>query len=177
MKTRVFLLSAGLLSLGAYAATPAAAPNVHDLMKKVFAVQTQIVWDVGNNAQDDNGNPDASKLTAADWDNLIKAAAQVRQASETLAKADKLMAAAPGQKLDGEGTTPGAYTVKQVQAAIDRNPKAFKAFATAMAVSMKEIESAAKTRDAKKLFDASGAIDQVCENCHKQFWYPEENVP
>jgi hypothetical protein len=32
-------------------------------MKNDVAVQTQVIWDVGNRAQDDQGNPDASKLS------------------------------------------------------------------------------------------------------------------
>jgi hypothetical protein len=40
--------------------------DLHDLMKNVVATQTQVIWDVGNRAQDDQGNPDASKLAADD---------------------------------------------------------------------------------------------------------------
>jgi cytochrome c556 len=36
--------------------------------------------------------------------------------------------------------------------------------------------AAAKNRDATKLMDAAGGLDQVCEACHIQFWYPEQPV-
>lgn len=174
MKSTLLLLGAGLACVGAVAAESSAAPNLHDLMKKVVAVQAQVIWDVGNNAQDDQGNPDASKVKPADWNKLIAAAAQVKQVSQSLATAPHVIAAAPGQKLDGEGKTPGAFGAKQVQAAIDANPKLMQAFAQALGSSMDQIGAAAKAKDAHKLFDVSGSLDQVCEQCHVRFWYPDE---
>src|SRR5690242_15222359 len=176
MKTTLFLLGGTLMFASAHggnAAPAAAAPNLHDLMKTVVAVQTQVIWDVGNQAQDEQGNPDASKLKATDWGKVVTSGGKVKQAMQTLAQADHVMAAGPGQKLDGEGS-PGAFGAKQVQAAIDANPKVFRAFAQALIVSMDQIVAAAQTKNAAKLFDVSGRLDQVCEDCHMQFWYPEQ---
>lgn len=174
MKSFVFLLGSGLLFANAYAAAPAPAPNLHDLMKNVVALQTQVIWDVGNNAQDDKGNLDPSKLKAADWNKTAGAAGKVKEAARALAQATHVMAAAPGQKIDGEGTTPGAFGAKQVQKAIDANPKVFQAFAQQLSASMDEIVAAARAKDAAKLSDVSGRLDQECEGCHTQFWYPDE---
>jgi hypothetical protein len=174
MKSSVFLLGCGLMVAGVYAADPAPAPNLHELMKNVVAVQTQVIWDVGNNAQNDKGDPDPSKLKPADWTKMTTAAGKVKDAMQTLAKADHVMAAAPGQKIDGEGGTPGAFGAKEVQKAIDANPKVLKAFATQMSASMDELLTAAKARNAQKMFDVSGRLDQECEGCHTQFWYPDE---
>ena len=32
-------------------------------------------------------------------------------------------------------------------------------------------------KDAQKLFDAGEDIDRACENCHRQYWYPNEKIP
>jgi len=146
--------------------------DLHDLMKNVVARQTQVIWDVGNRAQDDQGNPDASKLSADDWSKLVDAAGNVRQVAQTLAQSQHILVAAAGVKIDGEGN-PGAPGAKQVQAAIDANPQEFQALSQALARSMDQVAAAAKARDAAKLFDVSGELDQVCENCHVKFWYPE----
>jgi hypothetical protein len=175
MKSSLFLLSGSLMFATAYAGNPPAAPNLHDLMKNVVAVQAQVIWDVGNNAQDAEGNPDASKVKAADWSRVVSASGKVKQIAQTLGQADHVMAAAPGQKLTGEGD-PGTFSAKQVQTAIDANPKAFRAFAQALSVSMDQIAAAAQAKDAAKLFDVSGRLDQVCEVCHVQFWYPEQKA-
>jgi len=150
-----------------------ASADLHDLMKNVVGVQTQVIWDVGNRAQDDQGNPDASKLSTGDWAKIVDAAGKVKQASQTLARADHVMVAAPGVKIEGEGNA-GAAGAKQVQAAIDANPAAFRTLSQALAASMEQIGAAAKAQDAKKVFELSGALDQVCEDCHVKFWYPEK---
>jgi hypothetical protein len=32
-------------------------------------------------------------------------------------------------------------------------------------------------KDAQKLFDVGEDIDKACENCHRQYWYPNEKIP
>jgi cytochrome c556 len=174
MKASWFLLGGSLVLASVHGAESAAPPNLHDLMKNVVAVQTQVIWDVGNNAQDDKGNPDPRKMTAANWAKAGDAAAKVKDALQSLAKAPHVMAAAPGQKIDGEGGSPGAYGAKEVQKAIDANPKVLQAFATQLSGSMDELLAAVKNKDTQKFFDVSGRLDQECEGCHQQFWYPDE---
>jgi cytochrome c556 len=173
MKPFAYVLGCSALLVAAYEVHSAAAPppDLHDLMKNVVAVQTQIVWDVGNEAQDDQGNPDGSKLTAADWTKIVDAATKVRQASQTLARADHVVVAAPGVKIEGEGNA-GVAGAKQVQAAIDANPAGFRTQSQALATTMDQIVTAAKAKNAAKVFEVSGALDQVCEDCHMKFWYP-----
>lgn len=175
MKWSLLLPGCGLMIAGAYAAGQApAAPNLHELMKDVVAIETQVVWDVGNEALDDNGNPSAAKMKQADWDKIAAAAGKVREAMQALATAPHVMAAAPGQKIDGEGGTPTAFGAKEVQQAIDAQPKVFQAMSLVLSKSMDELLASAKNKDAAKLTDVSGRIDQECEVCHVQFWYPNE---
>lgn len=173
MKSSLLLLAGGLMFASAYAGSPPAAPNLHQLMKDIVAPQTQVVWDIGNQAQDDEGRIVASKLKPTDWTKIATAAGKVKQASQTLAQANHIMAAGPGQKIDGEGN-PGSFGAKDVQKVLDANPKAFSAFAQQLASSMDEVIASAQSKDAAKLFDVSGRIDQVCEVCHLQFWYPNQ---
>lgn len=172
MKPLAYVLGCTAMLITAYEVHSAAAPaDLHDLMKSVVAVQTQVIWDVSNGAQDDQGNPDASKLAAADWNKIIDAAGKVRQASQTLARAEHVIAAAPGVKLEGEGNE-GVASAKQVQAALDKDPAEFRTRSQALATSMDQIVAAAKAKNAAKVFEVSGVLDQVCEDCHQKFWYP-----
>src|SRR5690242_13974033 len=176
MKRSLLLLAGGLLCTSGYAANPAPAgapANLHELMKNIVAPQTQVVWDIGNNALDDQDNPDASKLKPADWTKIATAAGKVKQAAQTLAQADKIMAAGPGQKIEGEGNA-DAFSAKDVQKVLDAQPKVFRAFAQQLAQSMDEVVQSTQTKNATKLADVSGRLDQVCESCHTQFWYPNQ---
>lgn len=173
MKSLVRPICGGLLITCAMAAETAPTPNLRHLMKDVVATQTQAIWDVTNNALDGNGDPDPTKLKPEDWARLAAAAVKVKAAAQDLATAPQVLAAAPGEKLEGEGGTSGGFSAKQVQQAIDASPKAFQAFAQQLNGSMDEIIAAAKTRNAKRVFDVSNRLDQECEHCHKQFWYPD----
>jgi len=176
MKAVPFLVAAGALCVtaGAVTQTPAGT-NLHRLMKNIVSVQTQAIWDVGNHAQDDDGNPDASKIKPADWNRLLRAGQQVKQAAQFLAETDHVTVAARGEAIEDE-EDPGAFNAARVQSTIDANPGAFRAFASALVAPMDEVLTAARTKDALKLADISGRLDEVCENCHKQFWYPDQKT-
>ena len=172
-KTLALRLATGTLGITAGAVTAATAPsNLHHLMKDVVSVQTQAIWDVGNNAQDDDGNPDAAKIKPADWSRLIQAGTRVKAAAQLLAQAKQVTVAPAGEAIEDE-EDPGALNAKGVQSLIQTNPSAFRAFATALSASMDEVVTAARAKDAIKLAEVSGRLDEVCESCHKQFWYPE----
>lgn len=173
MKALAFLLAAGALCVTAGAVTTgSAAKHLHDLMKDIVSVQTQAIWDVGNHAQDADGNPDAAKIKPADWKRLIRAGLQVKQTAQFLTTTDHVTVASQGEAIEDE-EDPGAFNAQRVQSTIDANPAAFRAFAAALAASMDEVVTAAHAKDAAKLAEVSGRLDEVCESCHKQFWYPE----
>lgn len=163
------VIVAGLLLTGA----AEGALTVHDAMKDVVAPQTQAIWDVGNAALDDDGNPDASRVTAAQWQQVADAAGRLKDVSLALAMAEHPIAAAPGAKLDGEENGANAA---QVQRLIDANPKAFAGHARTLAAAADGLVAAASDKDVAKLADISGTIDQDCEACHVQFWYPEQQA-
>jgi cytochrome c556 len=172
--TRLLLGCGAIFAIAAAGNTAPAAANLHELMKDV-AVQTQIIWDIGNRAMDEEGNPDPSKLAEADWAQIASAGTKVKDAAKTMAEARQIVGAAPGQKIQGEGN-PGSFSARDVEKAIADNPRAFSAFAQQLAGSMDEITRAARLRNAAKVFDVAGQLDQVCEQCHMRFWYPEQKV-
>jgi hypothetical protein len=148
---------------------------LHPLMKDVVAPQAQVMWDVGNKAMDDDGKADASKLKPADWTALLAASQKMKDAASTVAAAQQIAVAPPGAKLQDEGA-PGASTPKQIQGYIDANRGAFTDHAKKLAGVADDFYQAAKARDAVKLMDASSRLDEVCEACHTQFWYPEQTA-
>jgi hypothetical protein len=163
----------GLLTL--VTAAQAADPQLFllPLMKGTVAPQAQILWDVGNNALDDDGNASAAKLTASDWTKLAAAAQKIKTASLAVAETPRVLIAPPGVKLQDEGA-PGQATSKQIQAFIDANPKDFAVRARELADVSDGFLKAAATKDAKTLAEASAKLDEVCEACHVKYWYPDQ---
>jgi len=143
------------------------------LMKETVAPQAQILWDIGNQALDDDGNASAAKMTAADWTKLAAAAQKMKTAAASMASAQKIAVVPAGMKLQDEGA-PGQATSRQIQAFIDANPKDFADHARALADVSDGFLQAAASKDAKTLGDASARLDEVCEACHVKYWYPDQ---
>ena len=167
-----------IIGLGAIAASTIGASEgspliLHPLMKDSIAPAAQSLWDVGNRAMDDNGNPDASKLTPADWQTLAAAAGKMREAASALATAQTIAVTGPNMKLQDEGA-PTASTPAQIQHFIDGDRKGFADHAHKLAAIADDIVRAAKTRDGATLGEATGRLDEVCEACHTLFWYPNQ---
>ena len=80
-----------------------------------------------------------------------------------------LIAASPGNW----ATEDYEVSMDVVQASLDAEPAGFRAFAAAFAQKARELESAARTRDAAKLSEIVPAMDGACAGCHSAFWYPE----
>ena len=68
--------------------------------------------------------------------------------------------------------TPGNLTAQESEQAIASNRDSFVAFAQALRDVGASMLAAADGRNPQGLIDAGDTMDQVCEGCHLQFWYP-----
>jgi hypothetical protein len=146
--------------------------NLHETMKAVVAPDAQIVWDFSNLAIDDAGQPSDAKLTPANWDGFQRASARLLTAANHLAVSEGTVVARRGEKIQDEGT-PGAWGASEVQKAIDANPEHFRRHARALAQTASQFVVAGKAHDVVKVAALADTLDQACEACHKQFWYPD----
>jgi hypothetical protein len=109
--------------------------------------------------------------TDEDW-------AKVRSGAITLAEASNLLmmprpVARPGEKSE----TPGIeLEPSEMEALITKDRTAwYKHAADLREVSVKALKII-DARDIKGLFDVGAEVDRACENCHRQYWYPNEPV-
>jgi hypothetical protein len=134
------------------------------------------IWELSGNLYDDKGNLDAKLLKDAQWQELKDSADKMGATAKALAAATGLKAAPAGAKIQGEGTA-GAATAAGVQKALDADPKTFSEHSSKLAAISDEISAAAAAHDAKKTDDAQGRLTDVCGDCHKKYWYPDEAAP
>lgn len=170
------VLASGVLIVGGCGPrTP--PPTVHASMKEVIAPEAQAIWDVTNHATNGAGDGlDPSKITGAEWAQLENAGRQLKTRASVLAKVRNVVVAEPGVKLQDEGAA-GGSNVKAVQAYVDANRAAFSEHARKLAEAGDAVLKASKTKDVAPLFAVSSNLDQVCESCHAQFWYPPQPKP
>jgi cytochrome c556 len=159
-----------LCSFGAAGAVDDGTLYVRPSMQGPVNDATNALWDIGNNAMDDEGGIDPAQMDEAKWAKLVDAAGQLEAEAQTMASAQTIRAALPGE---GAVVQPGAYAMKDVQRYIDADPQAFRLLAKALGDHAAKISAAAKARDARNAGLLVGGLDQVCESCHAEYWYPE----
>ena len=127
------------------------------------------IWDVGNNALDEDGQPDAGKLDRQTLARLREGAQMLDTYAVLLADAPLLKASGPD--LIGGRLPEGVASREQIQAAIDANPAGFRAYARAMGVEAKAILAAIEAGDRATVANRVATFDGACQSCHERYWY------
>lgn len=169
-RSSVFVLAGALAFLGAGAlAQPASSLDVRGTMQDRVNPAMLAIWEVGNNALNEDGGIDPALMDDAKWGQIADAAGQLAAASQAMAAAGGFAAAAPGNTEVGEGE----ITMAAVQQHVDADPAGVRQMAAALADHAQRIAAAARAHDAQTAGDLIAETDAVCESCHSRYWYPE----
>ena len=150
-------------------AQPAAPLDIRSTMQDRVNPAMLEIWDVGNNALNDDAVLDAKLMDDAKWTRIAVAADQLSAASKDIAAASAFIASAPDNTEVGEGE----ITMAAIQQHVDHDPAGIKQMAAALADHADRIAQAARAKDATIAGELIGVTDQVCESCHMRYWYPE----
>jgi hypothetical protein len=178
-------LALGLAACSQSSAPPAAAAapqmpftpdaSIQDLMQNVVDHNADILWESVAVISSEKGTEERQPRTDEDW-------ANVRAAAVTLSEATNLLMI-PNRKVAHEGKplqdseVEGILKADQIQALIDGDRLKFASKALALHQAALGAIAAIDAKDATKLSDVGGAIDEACEQCHTTYWYPDEKKP
>jgi len=143
--------------------------DVRHVMQAEINPAIVAIWDVGNNASDENGVLDGAQMTPQAWDAIAAAAAELAASSDRMAAATEIHAASPGNMATEDYEVP----MTQVQGYIDADPQGFRNFAASFATLSRQLETAARTRDAATAGELVATMDAACAACHDRYWYAE----
>ena len=174
----ITLAGAALAALAGCQTTPVQTAQAPDSSGVVDIRQAMVegvnpaalaIWDVGNNAIDDNGMPDPSQL-----DPMVLA--RLREAAQMLDSYAVLMADAPvlkaaGPDLVGGRVPEGVASREQIQTAIDANPAGFRAYSRVMGQEAQSIIAAIESGDREAVANRVAGFDGACQACHERYWY------
>jgi hypothetical protein len=82
----------------------------------------------------------------------------------------------PGDVNNSLGANPPELSPTQIKAQIDKDPVLWDAKIQALRNVGLEVLEVVKKKDVKALFDASGDLDEACEACHLEYWYPGDKM-
>ena len=120
------------------------------------------------------GTTEKEPRTAEEWDEVLHAALALAESPNLLVNVgrDGRTIAFPQDMDTAAGE--GQLTPNQIQAKIDSNRDLWLKYLSDLQNVGREAMDLVNKKDVNGLFKIGGQIDQVCEACHLEFWYPEE---
>jgi len=157
-------------------AAPAMKPvvSVKELMRFTIDpagdyVFDAVTWDISK-----KGTVETKPRNDEDWE-------KVKIGAVTLAEAIYLLKvprpfAPAGDVNHSTGPNPPELSPAQIQAKLDKDPVLWDAKIEALRNAAKEVIEIADRKDVDALFEASADLDNACEACHLEYWYPGDRA-
>jgi hypothetical protein len=146
--------------------------TIKDLMESIVDPSADVIWGAVGTIADKQGVQDLSPKTPEQW-------LDVRRAAIRLIEGGNLLMI-PGREAAPAGVRSEAPGVElepaEITALVKKKRKSFDAFARALQAIGSEALRAIEAKDTDQLIEVGGRIEEVCESCHKTFWYPQKQA-
>jgi len=147
--------------------------TVKDIMLHIVDPAGDLVWDSVATVIDKGGIHETAPKTDEEWFKVRSGLIMLIEGSNLLMIPGRKVAR-PGEKSD----TPGVeLEPSEMDELIAKDRAAWYQRAKTLHDVAQSMLDVVEKKDAKKLFDAGEDIDRACENCHRQYWYPNEKIP
>src|SRR5580765_8497037 len=116
------------------------------------------------------GTQEIQPRTQEDWDRVQMGGVALAEAAQLL-KIPRPFAPA-GDENNSTGPDASELSPAQITAKLEKDPVLWNAKVQALRNVGMEVLEIVKQKDAAKLWDAGENLDDACESCHVQYWYP-----
>jgi hypothetical protein len=164
------------------APAPAPAPSplkpiagVQDVMASMIDPAADFLWESVSTTVTKGKAVEKQPRTNEEWAEVRRQAIILTEGANLLMM-DGRHVVKEGAKLEDHGTE-GNLTAEESEQAIGKNRASFIAFSQALRDVGVSMLAAADAKNPQGLIDAGDTMDQVCEGCHLQFWYPGQKIP
>jgi hypothetical protein len=148
--------------------------SVKELMRDMLDPAADNIFDAVKIVYTKTGNIETVPKTDKDWE-------KIRIGAVTLAEGVYLLKiprpfAPPGDENNTTGPAPTELTPAQIKAKLEADPVLWNAKIEALRNVGLEVLEIVKKKKADELWDAGDNLDQACESCHVQYWYPGDKA-
>lgn len=147
--------------------------TIKDLMLSVIDPAADVVWLSVTTIQNESGIQENRPTSDEEW-------MKVRHGAITLLEGANLLMI-PGRRVAPPGdksVAPGVeLEPEEMQVMIDQDRAAWNVRALALHDAALASLNAIDAHDADKVFELGEQIEHACEGCHRQYWYPNEEIP
>jgi hypothetical protein len=121
----------------------------------------------------EKGTEEKQPRTDEDWDELLHASIALAESPNLLMTPGRQIAK-PEEMNSSDG--PEELVPKDIQSKIDSNRDLWLKHVGELQKVGTETMGIVNAKNVQGLFDVGEKIDKVCENCHLEFWYPNEKA-
>ena len=150
-----------------------ATATVKDIMDAFVDPGSDVLWDAVETTVSAKGIEEKAPHTDEEWKNVRNHAIMLLEATNLLQIPGRHVAKA-GEKAEDPKVE---LAPDQIEDMINKDRAKWIGFATKLHDATMESFKAIEAKDAEKLLDTGDGIDNACENCHLQYWYPNERKP
>jgi hypothetical protein len=147
--------------------------TVKDLMLSVVDPSADIVWLSVSTIQSEKGIVETVPRNDEEWASVRRGAIALTESANLLMVPGRQVAR-PGEKSE----TPGVeLEPEEMEALIEQDRAAWNKRAQDLHAAGVAALQAIDAHDANKVFEVGEQIENACEGCHRQYWYPNEKIP
>jgi len=147
--------------------------TIKDIMLHVVDPAGDMVWDSVAAVIDKQGLHETAPKTDEDWFKVRTGVITLIEASNLLMVPGRAMAR-PGEKSVAPGVE---LEPAEMEVLVNKDREGWNRRALDLHnISLKVLDVVEK-KDAQALFDIGESLDKACENCHRAYWYPNEQIP
>jgi hypothetical protein len=147
-----------------------AVVSVKELMQYMLDPASDFIFDAVKIETTRKGTVEKVPKTDADWEKIRIGAVTIAEGAYLL-KVPRPSAPA-GDENNSTGPDASELSPAQIKAKLEADPVLWNAKIEALRNVGLEVLEIVKTRKTAELWDASYNLDQACESCHLQYWYP-----
>jgi hypothetical protein len=142
--------------------------SIAEIMDSMIMPSADTIWKSTAIIESVEGTKDLTPKNDEDWKVVERAAVTMSEALNALMIPGR-KAAPEGAPVDDDGDE---LMPAQIEEKIRKEPQVWIGFAQALDATTLKLQTAIKARDLQAISDLGGELDEVCESCHLQFWYP-----
>jgi hypothetical protein len=147
--------------------------TVKDIMDALVDPGSDYIWDSVETVVSAKGTVEKAPHTDEEWKEVRNHALMLLEATNLLQIPGRHVAKA-GEKADDPKVE---LSPDQIEEAINKDRAAWIKYAHGLHDATMEAFKAIEAKDSEGLLNAGDGIDNACEKCHLQYWYPNENKP
>jgi hypothetical protein len=148
--------------------------SVKELMRDMIDPASDYIFDAVKVEIGRKGTVETVPKTDKDWD-------RIRIGAVTIAEGVYLLKiprpfTPQGDENNSKGPSPTELSPAQITAKLEADPVLWNAKIEALRNVGLEVIEIVNKRNVKELWDAGDNLDQACESCHLQYWYPGDKA-